>query len=304
MPSAATTGPATPKRKRCRAWSASASVSRTSLEYELATGLILNIRYAPDRPVAAWCCPIPTSPSANARNSEVARKEAQLHVALDNMPGALAYTDDELNIVLCNNRFIEMYPVPRELFNPGDHIPTSCAIWPSTAITVRATSTRWSPAGSKAYAIPSGNPFEDRTPDGTGLRSQSPRACTGGTVTVITDITRLKLAEEDLARKEAELHVALDNMPGALVYTDEGLNIVVLQRRFLGDVSRAERAAQAGTALSRLSALSGRARILRRRRHRGSGRAPDRKPAKDPTGQGIRGSHARRKNLSSRAAGR
>ena len=37
----------------------------------------------------------------------------------------------------------------------------------------------------------------------------------------MTDITEQKQAEQDLADKEAQLHVALDNMPGALVYTDE-----------------------------------------------------------------------------------
>ena len=36
---------------------------------------------------------------------------------------------------------------------------------------------------------------------------------------MITDITGLKMAESTLARKEAQLHLALDNMPGALVYT-------------------------------------------------------------------------------------
>ena len=45
--------------------------------------------------------------------------EAQLNDALDNMPGALVYTDDELRIVLCNERFREMYAVPPELLQPG-----------------------------------------------------------------------------------------------------------------------------------------------------------------------------------------
>ena len=44
---------------------------------------------------------------------DLADKEAQLHVALDNMPGALAYTDANLNIVFCNDRFKEMYKVPK-----------------------------------------------------------------------------------------------------------------------------------------------------------------------------------------------
>ncbi len=45
--------------------------------------------------------------------------ERHLHVALDNMPGALAYTDADLKIVFCNDRFREMYTVPEELLQPG-----------------------------------------------------------------------------------------------------------------------------------------------------------------------------------------
>jgi len=50
---------------------------------------------------------------------DLADKQAQLHVALDNMPGALTYTDDRLNIVFCTDRFKEMYIVPQELLQPG-----------------------------------------------------------------------------------------------------------------------------------------------------------------------------------------
>ena len=201
------------------------------LEYELATGRILNIRYAPIRH-GGLVLSYSDITERKLAERDVARKEAQLHVALDNMPGALAYTDDDLNIVFCNNRFTEMYPVPRELFEPGGRIPIFCAIWPSTATTARATSTRWSRAGSKACAIPSAirSRIARRTAGST--RSTAAARRTGGTVTVITEITRLKRAEEEVARKEAELHVALDNMPGALAYTDEELNIVVCNNRF------------------------------------------------------------------------
>ena len=51
------------------------------------------------------------------------KASAQLHVALDNMPGALVYTDDDLKIVFCNNRFKEMYPVPQELLESGQPYP-------------------------------------------------------------------------------------------------------------------------------------------------------------------------------------
>jgi PAS domain-containing protein len=45
--------------------------------------------------------------------------DGQLHLVLDNMPGALVYTDADLRIVVCNNRFKEMYKVPPELLQPG-----------------------------------------------------------------------------------------------------------------------------------------------------------------------------------------
>lgn len=53
----------------------------------------------------------------------LADKEAQLHVALDNLPGALAYTDENLNIVVCNARFREMYIVPEAMLQPGRPYP-------------------------------------------------------------------------------------------------------------------------------------------------------------------------------------
>ena len=53
----------------------------------------------------------------------LAAKEAQLHVALDNMPGALVYTDEDLNIVVCNDRFKEMYRAPMELLQAGRPYP-------------------------------------------------------------------------------------------------------------------------------------------------------------------------------------
>ena len=82
-----------------------------------------------------------------------------------------------------------------------------------------------------------GKSFEDITPDGRCYRIHRRRAAAGGTVTVMTDVTEQKQAEQELTNKEAELHVALDNMPGGLVYTDEDSEDRLLQRPLQGDVS-------------------------------------------------------------------
>ncbi len=58
-----------------------------------------------------------------ATNRELAEKEAQLLIAFDSMPGLLVYTDDDLNIVLCNERFSKMYRAQREMLQPGQPYP-------------------------------------------------------------------------------------------------------------------------------------------------------------------------------------
>jgi class 3 adenylate cyclase/PAS domain-containing protein len=162
----------------------------------------------------------------------LARKEAQLHVALDNMPGALAYTDENLNFVFCNDRFKEMYRVPPELLEPGRPY--------ADLLRYLAEHGYYGDGNVEAHVArrveslrnPTGKSFEDRTPDGRIYRIRRRRAAGGGTVTVMTDISEQKEAEQNLARKEAQLHVALDNMPGALAYTDESLNFVFCNDRF------------------------------------------------------------------------
>jgi class 3 adenylate cyclase/PAS domain-containing protein len=158
--------------------------------------------------------------------------ERQLEVALDNMPGALVYTDDKLNVVFCNDRFREMYKVPPELLQSGRPYPD--------LLRYLAKNGYYGPGDVEAQVAqrveslrnPTGRSFEDHAPDGRWYRILRQRVAGGGTVTVMTDITEQKQAETQLAARETELHVALDNMPGALAYTDENLKLVFCNDRF------------------------------------------------------------------------
>ena len=158
--------------------------------------------------------------------------DVRLLVALDNMPGALVYTDKDLNLVVCNNRFKEMYPVPEKFLQPGSPCPVFLRY-----LAEHGYYGKGDPAAQVALRVeslrnPSGKSLEDHAPDGRWYRVLRRRVAAGGTVTVMTDITEQKQAEQDLADKEAQLHVALDNMPGALAYTDDDLNIVFCNDRF------------------------------------------------------------------------
>jgi PAS domain-containing protein len=163
---------------------------------------------------------------------DLANKEAQLHVALDNMPGALVYTDADLNIVVCNDRFKEMNRVPKELLQPGRPYPDFLRYLAENGYYGEGVPEAQVAQRVESLRNPTGKSFEDHTPDGRCYRILRRRVAGGGAVTVMTDITEQKQAEQDLANKEAKLQVALDNMPGALVYTDADLNIVVCNDRF------------------------------------------------------------------------
>ncbi|MEO8135566.1 MAG: PAS-domain containing protein [Betaproteobacteria bacterium] len=156
----------------------------------------------------------------------------QLRLVLNNMPGALVYTDVNQRIVVCNDRFKEMYRVPQDLLRPGrpysDFLRYLAENGYYGAGDVEALVAR----RVESVRNPSGVGFEDRTPDGRWYRILRHRASGDGTVTVMTDITDQKSAEQDLAEKEAQLHVALDNMPGALVYTDSDQRIIFCNSRF------------------------------------------------------------------------
>ena len=158
--------------------------------------------------------------------------ERQLQVALDNMPGAIVYTDDDLRIVVCSNRFKEMYKVPQELLQPGCLYADFLRYLAENGYYGEGDVDALVAKRVESLRNPLGVSFEDHTPDGRWYSVLRRRVASGGTVTVMTDITEQKQAELDLADRKAQLQVALDNMPGALVYTDDGLRIVVCNKRF------------------------------------------------------------------------
>ena len=163
---------------------------------------------------------------------QLAAAEANLQVALDNMPGALVYTDRNLDIVLCNRRFREMYRAPAELLRPGRPYPAFLRYLAEHGYYGEGDVEQLVAKRVASLRDPSGRTFEDRTPDGRVYRIRRRPVAAGGVVTVMTDVTEQKEAERSLALKEGQVHLALDNMPGALVYTDDDLNIVFCNDRF------------------------------------------------------------------------
>jgi PAS domain S-box-containing protein len=139
---------------------------------------------------------------------ELAEKEAQLRVALDNMPGGIRLLDNDRNYVLFNQQYLDLYDFPEGLlkvgesnrvenlysaqrgdFGPGD--PDALTDHWRDALPVQSEATNW------VRVTIAGKTLQVRTaptPD-------------GGVVNIVTDITELKQADEDLqaAKEEAEM---------------------------------------------------------------------------------------------------
>ena len=132
------------------------------------------------------------------REKELAEKEAQLRLVFDNMPGAIVYTDEELNIVVCNDHFADIYQAPRALLQPGCPYPDFVRYLAEHGYYGEGDVDAFVAERVESLRNPSDKTFETRMPDGHINQVRRRRAAAGGTVTVITDITELKRAEEEL----------------------------------------------------------------------------------------------------------
>ncbi len=70
---------------------------------------------------------------------------------------------------------------------------------------------------------PSDKTFEDRTPDGSVHRIRRRRVATGGTVSVMTDITERKRAEQELAEQKTLLDAVFEHMDQGVVMYDRDM---------------------------------------------------------------------------------
>jgi signal transduction histidine kinase len=114
------------------------------------------------------------------------------------MPGALVYTDENLNIVFCNDRFSEMYRAPKRLLRCGRPYPDFLRYLAENGYYGEGDIDTLVANRVESLRNPSDRTFEDRTPDGRVYRIRRRRVKAGGTVTVMTDVTEQKQAEREL----------------------------------------------------------------------------------------------------------
>jgi sigma-B regulation protein RsbU (phosphoserine phosphatase) len=163
---------------------------------------------------------------------ELAEKEAQLRIALENMPGGIKLIDGDLKYVLVNSQYSELCSFPAGLVEVGGSMLDELrfqaergdfgsdgvdeALEEVLAFYRKNEAARWE------RTLVNGRTVEVRV-------APMPE---GGHVNILTDISERKRAEEALAAKEAQLRVALDNMPGGMLMFDKDHRVIVLNDQY------------------------------------------------------------------------
>ena len=124
--------------------------------------------------------------------------EGQLRIALDAMNGAFVLYDRDMRMVICNQRFKELYPSVGEVMLPGARYEDIIRV-AANAGEVREAVGReeeWVALRMRQFREP-GPAFEQVLPDGRCIRIQDSRTPDGGFLSFRVDITELKQRQEE-----------------------------------------------------------------------------------------------------------
>ncbi len=164
---------------------------------------------------------------------DLAKKEAQLSLALDNMPGGIRLVDNDRNYVFFNQQYLDLYDIPEGLlkvgesnrvenlysaqrgdFGPGD--PDALTDNWQDALPVHREATSW----------------ERTITGGKTLLVRTAPTPNGGFVNIVTDITEHKRAEGELRKSREQLQALADNLPEFISMKDPDERFIFVNKQF------------------------------------------------------------------------
>ncbi len=150
------------------------------------------------------------------REAELSAQSAILEATLENMGQAISMVDDNLNVVMFNQKFLQFFEFPESDFKRGFHM--------SQAFRLNAVRGEYGDGDVEQQvrerlelsAKFEPHRFERTRPDGVVFEIVGNPVETGGFVTTYTDITERKHAEQILVDREQQLTAALQEFNAVL----------------------------------------------------------------------------------------
>jgi diguanylate cyclase (GGDEF)-like protein/PAS domain S-box-containing protein len=164
--------------------------------------------------------------------AQLREQKVQLDIALHNMNQGLLLFDAEGRVVLCNQRYLEMYKLPGEIVKSG------CPMVSVRNLRVaKGTFAR----DAEQYirdlhaALAQGKPITLTTElsDGRHISIRNNPMADGRWVSTHEDITEQRQAEEQLREQKLRMDTALDNMNRGLLMFDAEDRVVLYNRLYL-----------------------------------------------------------------------
>jgi diguanylate cyclase (GGDEF)-like protein/PAS domain S-box-containing protein len=167
-----------------------------------------------------------------AAPQELREQHVWLDTALNNISQGLAVFDKDLRLVLCNQRYVEMFDVPSDMVASHATLPDL----------VRHHFARGFFKGDpEKYIvgllreIAEGKEWSNKileTADGRIFAMTNRALAGGGRVSMQEDVTQRRKDEEQIRQQRMQLDTALNNMSQGLIMFDKDLKLAVANRRY------------------------------------------------------------------------
>jgi diguanylate cyclase (GGDEF)-like protein/PAS domain S-box-containing protein len=150
-----------------------------------------------------------------------------LQVIMDFLPSGVTRFDRDLNMVMCNRQFRKLLEFPDSLFDNGLPNLQQLAIFNAERGEYGPGVPAELAAGVVARArLREAHVFERCRPNGRILEIRGNPLPDGGFVTIYTDITERKRAEDEARRAASYLEAVVNALPQGVTVIDEALNLV------------------------------------------------------------------------------
>ncbi|WP_160777521.1 PAS domain S-box protein [Stappia sediminis] len=163
-----------------------------------------------------------------ATEAKLREVERQLREAIEFLPDAFVLFDESDRLIVCNDRYRELYATSADLMRPGmrfDEIIRE-GVRRGQYVDANDDPEGWIERRLEMHRRPPLEPIEQHLDDGRWLRVYERRTPDGRTVGFRIDITELKHRQEALERSEARARAMVTSALDAIAILDEDCNVV------------------------------------------------------------------------------